>query len=146
MSVFRFSLEQVLRYRKQLEEQAMLIFAQAVAARDKRLAQKMEYEAALVESRARLADVTNVDADERWLITMYITALTHDIERARADLVKLEAEVDRARTDLTQKAQERKLLEKLKEKQSNRHKQVENHREQQNYDDIATIRFTPPAL
>lgn len=146
MSAFRFSLEQVLRYRKQLEEQAMLAFSRAVGARDKRLAEKAEYEAALGEARARLSRAADLDADERWLVSAYAAALGHDIERARKDLVALEENVDRSRADLTQKAQDRKLLEKLREKQENRHRLAENHREQQNYDDIATIRFTPPAF
>ena len=146
MSVFRFSLEQVLRYRKQLEEQAMQVFAQAVQARDKRQREKEEYEAESFAARRKLADAASLDADERWLITGYVAALAQDIEQARHDLVTLEENVDRARADLTQKAQERKLLERLKEKQANRHRLAENHKEQQNYDDIATIRFVPPSI
>lgn len=146
MSVFKFSLEQVLSYRKQLEEQAMQVFATAVQARDKRLREKEEYEAAVADARRQLADPALLDADERWLITGYIKALVHDIDQARTDLAALEEEVDRARADLTQKAQDKKLLERLKEKQANRHRLAENHKEQQNYDDIATIRFMPPAV
>lgn len=146
MSAFKFSLEQVLSYRKQLEEQAMQVFAQAVQARDKRLREKEECEAAVAQARQRLANPALLDADERWLITGYITALVHDIEQARIDLAALEENVDRARADLTQKAQDKKLLERLKEKQANRHRLAENHKEQKNYDDIATIRFMPPAV
>lgn len=146
MSVFKFSLEQVLRYRKQLEEQAMQVFAQAVQVRDNRLREKEEYEAAIAEARRKLTNPALLDADERWLITGYITALAYDIDQARIDLAALEENVSRARTDLTQKAQDKKLLERLKEKQANRHRLAENHKEQQNYDDIATIRFMPPAI
>lgn len=144
MSVFRFSLEQVLRYRKQLEEQAMQVFAQAVQARDRRLREKEEYEAAILQARQKA--VAGLDAGEIWLVTGYVTALTQDIERARADLAVLEENVDRTRADLTQKAQDRKLLERLKEKQATRHKQAENYKEQQSYDDTATIRFVPPTI
>ena len=146
MSAFRFSLEQVLRYRKQLEDQAMQVFAQAVQARDKRLREKEALETAQREARDKLANPAVLEADERWLLAGYVSALSYDIEQARFDLAALEEAVDKARSDLTQKAQERKLLERLKEKQANRHRLAENHREQQNYDDIATIRFTPPAV
>lgn len=146
MSVFRFSLEQVLRYRKQLEEQAMLVYAQAVRARDTRLREKEECEAAIARAQRKLADIAALDAGERWLVSGYAAALTSDLKRAVADLVVLEEEVDRCRDDLTRKAQERKLLEKLKEKQAARHQLAESHREQQSYDDIATIRFMPPAI
>lgn len=146
MSAFTFSLEQVLRYRKLLEEQAMQVFAGAVQARDARLRQKEEYEAALADARRKLAGSALLDADERWLITGYAAGLTHDIARARADIAALEENVDKARADLTRKAQDKKLLERLKEKRANRHRLAENHKEQQSYDDIATLRFVPPAL
>lgn len=146
MSTFRFSLEQVLRYRMQLEDRATQIFAQAVRARDKRQREKEECEAAIFLARNKLAGSALLDADERWLITGYITGLGQDIEQARRDLATLENAVDSAHSDLVLKAQERKLLERLKEKQANRHRLAENHEEQQYYDDIATIRFTPSAF
>ena len=144
MSVFRFSLEQVLVYRTQLEEQAMLVLARAVEARDSRLREKGALEEAVQDTRVKL--VATLDADERWLLSGYATALTQDLEYVVRSLISLEEEVDRARSDLTQKAQDRKLLEKLKEKQAARHHLAETHKEQQNYDDIATIRYTPTAV
>ena len=146
MGEFIFSLEQVLRYRKQLEEQAMQAVAQAVRERDNRLWEKEEIEALLEQYRRKLASPALLDADERWLITGYVSALVYDIEKAKHDLAGLEERVDRARTVLIQKAQDKELLERLKEKQANRHRLTENHKEQQNYDDIATIRFMPPAV
>lgn len=146
MRPFHFSLEQVLRYREQLEERAMLAFARATQARDKRLREKTGCEREIEKSRAILADITALDVDERWLTSRYINALTYDLEHAVRDLAVLEEELDRCRDDLMQRARDRKLLEKLKEKQAERHVSVENHKERQNYDDIATIRFTPSAL
>ena len=146
MSIFNFSLEQVLRYRKQLEEQAMQVFSQAVRERDAHLRKKLESESLLAEYRGKLAVPSLLDADERWLITGYVAALVHDIDRVRRDLAVLEEAVDKARADLTRKSQEKKLLERLKEKQAHRHQLAENHKEQQNYDDIATIRFVPPTI
>ena len=146
MGAFTFSLEQVLCYRKQLEEQAMQAVALAVLERDKRSREKDELDALLAQSRQKLANPALLDADERWLITGYVSALIYDIEKAKQDLAVLEERVDRARTVLIQKAQDKELLERLKEKQANRHRLAENHKEQQNYDDIATIRFMPPAV
>lgn len=146
MSAFNFSLEQVLRYRRQLEEQAMQVFAQAVRRRDRSLREKEECEAVARHYREKLVDAALLDARERWLISEYVTALAFDIEKARQDLVLLEEEVDNARVDLTRKALERKLLERLKEKQATRHKKAEFLKEQQEYDDTATIRFISPAV
>lgn len=146
MSAFKFSLEQVLRYRRQLEEQAMQVVAQAVRRRDRRLREKEECETAARHYREKLVNVALLDAQERWLISEYVTALAFDIEKARQDLALLEEEVDNARVDLTRKAQEKKLLERLKEKQATRHKKAEFLKEQQEYDDTATIRFISPAV
>jgi flagellar export protein FliJ len=111
MRPFHFSLEQVLGYHKQLEEQAMLVFAQAVQARDKRLRENLACEEEIEKSRRKLTDIAALDADERWLISGYIAALTHDLELAVRDLVRLEEHVDRCRAELTQRAQDKKLLE-----------------------------------
>jgi flagellar FliJ protein len=146
MPPFHFSLEQVLRYRKQLEERAMLALVRTTAARDERLREKEACARAMKERQARLARIADLGTGERWLIAGYLAGLTHDYEQATIDLVALEEDVDRARTHLTEKAQERKLLEKLKEKQAARHAKTEEHHEQQTLDDIATIRFTPPAF
>ena len=146
MAPFHFSLEQVLRYRQQLEEQAMLALAQANAARDKRLRDRDEYIATLAAQRAKLADAAAMTAEERWLTTGYITGLTQDLEQAKIDLIALEEEVDRCRQHLIQRSQDKKLLEKLKTRQATRHAQTEMQREQKSYDDIATIRFIPSAL
>lgn len=146
MRPFHFSLNQVLGFRKLMEEQAMFAFGRAVQARDKRLREKVECEAEIEKARTKMANAAMLDADERWLISGYATALTHDLERARRDLAALEEQVDHCRVELTERAQDRKLLEKLKEKQAKRHTMAENHKEQQNYDDIATIRFSPPAF
>ena len=143
MSFFRFSLEQVLRYRKQLEEQAMLALTQARAARDKRRREQHEYARAIAEQQEKLTQIATMPAEERWLTAGYLSGLTHDHEQATMDLVALEEDVARCQAYLTQRAQDRNLLEKLKEKQAARHARMEQHHEQQTFDDIATIRFTP---
>ncbi len=146
MAPFHFSLEQVLRYRQQLEEQAMLALAEARAARDKRRRERDECVAALAEQRVKLASAATLPAEERWLITGYIAGLTQDLEQARIDLIVLEEEMDRCRQALTQRSQDKKLLEKLKDRQAKRHAQTETYRDQKSYDDIATIRFVPSTL
>lgn len=124
----------------------MQVFAQAVRRRDERLREKEEYETAARHYREKLAGAALLDAEERWLISGYVTALTFDIEQARRDLTALEEAVDQTRADLTQKSQEKKLLERLREKQATHHNRAEFLKEQHNYDDIATIRFMPPAV
>jgi flagellar FliJ protein len=146
MAKFRFSLEQVLRYRQQLEEQAMLEFSRARAARDARRLQAGEYEARLFAQQTRLSNAASLGEQERWLISGYMAGLRQDLEQARKDLVLLEEELDRCQAELVQKAQDRKLLEKLKANQAERHLRAEAQREQRDYDEIATLRFTAQTL
>ncbi len=146
MATFKFSLEQVLRYRQQLEERAMQELAKAQAARDARLRQAEEYAASMEAERVVLSNPAALTEQERWLHTGYLEGLRLDLDKARQDLIVLEEELDRCRADLIQRAQDRKLLEKLKTKQAARHAAEETQREQRNYDEIATLRFVAPAI
>lgn len=146
MPGFHFSLEQVLRYRQQLKEQAMLETAKAQSARDACALRAGEYAAALLEQRARLSNAAALAEQERWLVARYAASLQEDLYRAKRDLIVLEEELDRRRAELTQRSQDCKLLEKLKTRQAARHAADETQREQRNYDEIATMRFASPAV
>lgn len=144
MAQFRFKLQQVLNYRSQLEDQAKMAFAQAQQAYDT--------QASIVESlRTTLAEYepkqyqTNNQA-ELWLLRNYIQGLGIDIARAEANLLKLAQALNKARQNLVKKSQERKLLDKLKENQAKRYAQEERFKEQQQFDETATLRYKPQAL
>jgi len=146
MAPFRFRLEQVRLYRKQLEEQAMLILAQAVAHRDALKERIAALHQALAEQHARLSRVEALDAAERWLVQTYIAGLKEDLQSAAIDLEEAENAVDRCRIDLIQKAKDRGLLDTLKEKQAAKHLQRERQQEQRNHDETATLRYKPAAV
>ena len=146
MAPFRFRLEQVRLYRKQLEEQAMQTLALASAHRDalkKRIAALHE---ALAEQHSRLSRAEALEAAERWLTQNYVSGLKKDLQSAGIALEEAENAVDRCRIDLIQKAKERGLLDTLKEKQAAKHLQLERQQEQRNYDEAATLRYKPAAV
>ena len=146
MASFKFRLEQVCLYRKQLEEQAMQILAKATMQRDATLARIEELHAGIAEQRARLCQADALTAAERWLAQSYETALKSDIIYAYRVLAQQENEVDLLRADLVKKAQEASLLDTLKEKQAARYAQQERQNEQKIYDETATLRYKPATI
>lgn len=146
MAPFRFRLEQVRLYRKQLEEQAMQALAQAVLRRDAILARIDSLEKGIAEQRARLCRADALDAAERWLAQSYSEALKADLSHAKAALEQAENLVDQCRIDLVEKAKDRGLLDSLKEKQTARHLQLERQQEQRTNDETATLRYKPAAV
>jgi flagellar FliJ protein len=146
MAPFRFRLEQVRLYRKQLEEQAMQALAQAVVHRDALKAHIAALQQTLAEQHLRLSRAEALEAAERWLIQNYASALKEDLQNAGIALEQAEYLVDQRRADLVQKATERGLLDTLKEKQAAKHLQLERQQEQHTYDETATLRYKPAAV
>ena len=79
-------------------------------------------------------DLSNPDP-KRWA--------KEDLERTKKSLAQAEEEVDRCRAELVEKAQERSLLDTLKEKQAAKHAMLERQKEQREFDETATLRFKP---
>ena len=146
MPPFVFRLEQVLAYRQQLEEQAMLALALVRARLDARRRDEENCRASLLAQREKLSRADALPAEERWLVAGYIRGLEQDLERARRDIPVLEEECDHCRTILIEKAKDRKLLEKLKEKQARHHHTAETRKEQKYNDEIATLRYAAPSF
>lgn len=124
----------------------MQALASAVMRRDQlaqRLEQLREDEAV---HRARLCRADALESAERWLLQKYVDGLREEQKRVLEDLALAEEEVDRCRGVLVQRAQERELLDKLKEKQAVRHAKEEREQEQRTYDETATLRYQPASF
>lgn len=141
---FRFPLQRVLDYRKQLEDQAAMALAEAQMAYDTQLARANGLRAALEAAEAEAAKPHS--AAEFWLHRSYKEGLSTDLARVENTVISLASEVNKRRREATARAKERKLLEKLKEKQKARHVHEDLHAEQQAYDEMATLRFQPSDL
>lgn len=140
MPPFRFRLEQVLRYRIQLEDQAKQAFALAQASFAAQQEQTAKLQAILAEQNNHLANPTSLTIDELWLVRQYAAVVQYDLNTSLAQEHQLQEACDQCRVDLTQKARDRKLLDKLKEKQAGKHSQEQHLIEQRVYDETATIR------
>ncbi len=71
MAPFRFRLEQVLAYRKQIENQAMQALALATQQRDALIGRVDQLRTGIAAQRERLCRAAALTAAERWLIQQY---------------------------------------------------------------------------
>ena len=136
MARFKFRLEQVLKYRSQLEDQASLAFGQARSA----LAAQAEKLKQLEKNLESQESMPYRSAQEYWLRGNFIRSLREDIAEAELARQRLELLVERRRHEMVKASQERQLLDKLKEKQAERHAHEQKIKEQNNLDEIASIR------
>jgi flagellar FliJ protein len=143
---FKFRLEKVLDYRRQLEDQAVLALAAARAKRDAEKKRLENLRAELLKSITRMSSSASMNSAERWLTQSYIQALRQDMENSAQLLLKLEEETALCQNNLINRAQERELLDKLKSRQSGRFTEEEKLREQHENDETATIRYTRAAV
>lgn len=142
---FRFSLEKVLEYRSQLEDQARLALAEAQHVLRDHEAYMASLERTLEEQRASLSSGSATPA-ELWLVRTFVRRLEEDQAQAVLRRETLAQDVQTRREELTQRAKERKLLEKLKETQAAKHGAEENRKEQAGFDEMATLRYQRPAF
>ncbi|UZP69051.1 flagellar export protein FliJ [Desulfovibrio mangrovi] len=144
MAPYRFKLQQVLDYRAQLEDQAKMAFAKAQQRYEAHVAHVNALRERLAEYEPKLYQTNN--QSELWLLRNFVQALAQDIANAETHLLQLAQELNKARQNLVKKSQERKLLDKLKENQAKRHAKEERFKEQQQFDETATLRYKPQTV
>ena len=137
---FSFKLEKILEYRRQLEDQAKLALSltrQQITEQNLRVeALHKDLEACLVE----LSAIKQMTQPELWLWSGWRKRLELDKTQAQAKLVELQKLAETRRLELVTKAKDRKLLEKLRAKQAEKHGQEEQRKEQKEFDETGTLR------
>lgn len=137
---FRFTLQKVLEYREQLEEQAKLAFSRALREHDAQAALTDRLRRSLADHEARWF-AEPMSAADIWLWRMYRERLVEDIKLAEKRLEELRRAMEARRRELVEKSKERKLLERLKTNQAMEHMRQENLKEQREFDEMATLRY-----
>jgi flagellar FliJ protein len=137
---FHFKLEKILEYRRQLEDQAKLalsITRQHIASQNQ-VVEKLHHdlEACLLE----MSRTKQMSQPELWLWTGWRKRLELDKSQAQAKLAELRKLAETRRLELVAKAKDRKLLEKLRAKQAEKHGQEEQRKEQKEFDETGTLR------
>ena len=141
---FRFSLQKVLDYREQLEEEAKNRFALVQRQYREAKAQLAALSSELETQEARLYGQVIDNAGERWLLESFIKGLRADIEATTARVQNLRATRDEMRRVLAARSMDKKLLEKLKERKYRQYLLDERLKEQRFNDEIATLRYKAP--
>lgn len=138
---FRFSMQKILYYREQLEEEAKIRLAQVqrmYIVQEQRFA---ELNILLREKETLLYHDLTLDAGERWLTENFIKGLRADMASTQLRLRALHQALLQARQHALECAKNKKILEKLKERQKERHDQEERDKERKVHDETATIRY-----
>lgn len=141
--VFKFKLEKVLDFRRQLEDQARMALARAKEERSRQQRVCEELRQKLVEHDKAGEKLKEYGAQDIWLRRMYERRLEQDLTDANAELARLALKLQKARNDVIVRSKERKLLEKLKANQEKKHNAEEQRKEQKEFDEMATIRHEP---
>jgi flagellar protein FliJ len=143
---FRFGLQKILDVREQLEEQAKIKLSKAQAFYMEKVRAVERLRETLTEHEASLYKEERLSAADIWLWRNYKERLLLDVARAESAMLEAAKELNRCRREAVLKAKERKLLEKLKEKQAIRHAEDEKLKEQKEFDEMATLRYQPGSL
>ena len=141
---FRFSLQKVLDYREQLEEEAKNRFALVQRQYREAKAQLAALSSELETQEARLYGQVIDNAGERWLLESFIKGLRADIEATTARVQNLRATRDEMRRILAARSMDKKVLEKHKERKYPQFLLDERLKEQRFNDEIATLRYKAP--
>lgn len=137
---FQFSLQRVLEYRAQLEDQARLAMSRAQQALELQQQKVAKVQSDLGRTDADLRQLKNPSADQLWLYREYKERLLQDLSEASSRQDELAREVELRRTELIECSKEHKLLEKLKQTQAQDFARQQHSREQKTFDETATLR------
>lgn len=140
---FRFPLQKVLEYRSQLEEEAKLELAKAQHNYAKQGKIINALRSRFEEHKLSLNKKGGATADDWWLWKNYAEGLQADLKKAEERLLELAKELNKRRREAVAAARDHKLLEKLKQKQAAKHVKEEERKEQNEFDEMATIRYKP---
>lgn len=146
MAGFKFSLQQVLEYRGQLKEQAQVALAKVQAELTREQERAAALRASIEDSERRMFVLGINDSGERWLLEHFIKGLRTDESSTHMRIRMLTEQRNEAQKELAARSKDEKVLDKLKEKQTERYAAEERLKEMRNYDETAAIRFKPASF
>ena len=143
---FKFKMQKVLEYREQLEEEAKVRLADAQA-RYRQASERLdELREEFSRASQQARDNMLMNSGECWLHEQYLKGLKADVTAQAMQTRLLAQATEEARKMVAERAIERKMLDKLKERQKKQYVQEENQRERHFNDEIATLRHKAPSV
>lgn len=146
MARFNFSLERVLDYRRQQEDQAKMDVARALAVHRAQAEKLDALRARLAEHEASLYSGKELTENDLWLWRRFRMRLAEEVGDAELLLRDLARTLALARQRLVSRSKDKKLLERLRANQELRFRQEENLKEQRESDEMATVRYRTEAV
>ncbi len=137
---FKFTMQKVLDYRGQLEEEAKIKLAEAERLFFHEQERLQTLQEQLAQMEAELYKKIDVDQGSRWLLENFIKGLRTDISDTTLRMRHLSELVSQCRTLVLMRAKDHKMIEKLKEKQQERYYAAEKEHERKINDETATLR------
>ncbi len=143
---FTFSMQKILDYRAMLEEEAkvQLVKAQNMLKREEERFTSLQN--TLAEKKAEMNTNITMDAGSRWILDNFIKGLRSDMAQSHQRLVQLHEILEKCKEMVLIRSKDKKVLEKLKEKQQERHYAAEKEYERKVNDETATLRFNLVSL
>ena len=142
MKKFKFSLEPVLDQRERIEEEKQIAFAARRRELQTAQAELDRLDALFRENSSRLRrDHKGFSADELRAHYAHLEYLDRAITMQHGVVSQCRFAVDRGRLDLLEAGKDRKVIEKLKERRLEEHRQLAAAQEQKDLDDFNNRRF-----
>lgn len=140
--MFQFRLQPVLDYRKALEDQLMLEFADVKRRLDgeREILERMRSEVAGLVSQLKTRGERKLSAPDVSFYLSYINFMRGEEKRQAEIVSRVGEELEEKRTELVEAAGKRKILEVMKEKQLKDYRISMTLREQKELDEASILR------
>lgn len=138
---FRFSMQKILDYREQLEEDAKIKVSQARVKKELCDKRNKELTLAIDTAEETRRKKPTMNAAEFWIAEQYLRGLKEDLRINIMECKMAATVLEEAQKVLTLRAIDKKMLVKLKERQQLAWNREEQIKEQHFNDEIATIRY-----
>ncbi len=138
---FVFPMQKILDYRTMLEEEAKVRLSKAMQMQQREQERFAAIQAELHATETQMYENRTIDAASRWVFENFIKGLQSDLSQSHARLRQLQESVNQCKEMVLIRAKDKKVLEKLKEKQQERHYAAEKEHERKTNDESATLRF-----
>jgi len=143
---FRFSMQNILDYRSQMEEQARINLARAENDYQNQNAILEDLNSRLQQIEQHFLQQDSISPNELWLWRNYKERILLDMETAREKLKELSEEVKEKRSQLLERSKEKKKIEKIKSKRALEHYKEQARKEQNELDEIGTLHYQKRTL
>ncbi|MBO4313077.1 MAG: flagellar export protein FliJ [Desulfovibrio sp.] len=143
---FRFRMQKILDYREQLEEEAKVRLADAEQRHEAARRHHEKVLALLTQAKEQALREPAKNAAEFWISEHYMKGLQKDLDNAAMQLQMTKEIRNEARRILAERAMDKKMLARLKERQKAAWNHDEMLKEQHFNDEIATIRYKASAF